>query len=399
MPWTVQYWCVDQINGALLWNSTYTVPAFSSAGMSSNGALRPGLCANGIFPIFYPDTGTFIGMSAYTGQKVWESQVMRNSFGFVYPRVGGASTTHDMMEVTGYGNFYHGGIDGYMHCLNMTTGVEIWASPTQEGGLQMPVPNYPLNPNYGEATMPTLADGKVYCVTGKEHELNPLPQGNLLYCWDAYTGEQLWNISGAWGIHAIADGIMVGQNPYDGMLAAFAHGPTQTTVSAPQTKIIAGDPVVIQGTVTDQSPALMGTPCVSDACMSGWMGWKLMDQPYPANAAGVTVQITAIDPNNNYISIANVTSDIAGTYGYTWTPSDIPGNYVITATMPATDSYYSSSAETRMVVVSPTATASAPTTTPTSVADMYFVPAIAGVFVLIIVVAIVLALLMLRKRP
>ncbi len=41
----------------------------------------------------------------------------------------------------------------------------------------------------------------------------------------------------------------------------------------------------------------------------------------------------------------------------------------------------------------------APTAEPVqSTADMYFIPAIAGLFVLIIIVAIVLALLMLRKK-
>ena len=46
----------------------------------------------------------------------------------------------------------------------------------------------------------------------------------------------------------------------------------------------------------------------------------------------------------------------------------------------------------------PTATA-APTPIPASVADTYFIPAIAGLFVLIIIVLIVVVLLMLRKKP
>ena len=40
----------------------------------------------------------------------------------------------------------------------------------------------------------------------------------------------------------------------------------------------------------------------------------------------------------------------------------------------------------------------APSPIAVSVADQYFIPAIAGLFVLIIIVAIVLALLMLRKK-
>jgi hypothetical protein len=128
------------------------------------------------------------------------------------------------------------------------------------------------------------------------------------------------------------------------------------------------------------------------------MEYMYMDQPMPHSAVGVSVSIDAVDPNGNYIHIGNATSDISGTYIYKWTPPDIPGQYTIIASFSADNSYYGSSGETGAVVASPT-TAVAPTATPTSVADMYFAPAIAGLFVLIIVGLIVLALLMLRKRP
>jgi hypothetical protein len=129
------------------------------------------------------------------------------------------------------------------------------------------------------------------------------------------------------------------------------------------------------------------------------MEYLYMDQPYPSQATGVPVSIDAIDPNGNYIHIGNATSDISGTFGFAWTPPDVPGKYTIVATFSADNSYYGSSGETYAYVVSAAAPSASPTATPTSVADMYFVPAIAGLFVLIIVVAIVLALLMLRKRP
>jgi uncharacterized protein YfaS (alpha-2-macroglobulin family) len=128
------------------------------------------------------------------------------------------------------------------------------------------------------------------------------------------------------------------------------------------------------------------------------MEYLYMDQPMPTSATGVPVSIDAVDPNGNYIHIGNATSDITGNYHYTWTPPNIPGTYTIIASFSADNSYYGSSGETSAVVVPPT-TAVTPTATPTSVADMYFVPAIAGLFVLIAIVAIVLALLMLRKRP
>ena len=96
---------------------------------------------------------------------------------------------------------------------------------------------------------------------------------------------------------------------------------------------------------------------------------------------------------------ATVTSNINGNYAIDWTPP-VPGLYTITATFAGTGAYYGSSGQIDVTVASaPTTATAVPTVTPTSVADMYFVPAIAGLFVLIIIVAIVLALLMLRKKP
>jgi hypothetical protein len=257
----------------------------------------------------------------------------------------------------------------------------------------MPQPYYPLN-------SAVVADGKVYTYTAKGYEQQPLFRGHLLLCYDANTGAELWNISGEIPISAIAQGYLIGVNAYDGNVYAFHAGPTATTVSAPSNAIQAGTPGVITGTVTDQTQTsqAMGTPAISDAWMTPWMEYLYMNQPLPTSATGVPVSIDAVDPNGNFIHIGNATSDITGNYHYTWTPPNIPGTYTIVATFSADNSYYGSSGETAAVVVSAATTVS-PTPTPTSVADMYFVPAIAGLAVLIIVGLIVLALLMLRKRP
>jgi hypothetical protein len=191
---------------------------------------------------------------------------------------------------------------------------------------------------------------------------------------------------------------MLANNNYDNQEYIFGMGQTATTVSAPQTSITSGSSVIIQGTVTDQSIGKPGTPAISDTWMTPWMNYLYMDQPMPTSATGVPVSIDAVDPNGNYIHIGNATSDITGMYKYTWTPPNIPGTYTIIATFCGSNSYYSSSSETAAVVTLATTTV-APTPTPTSVADMYFVPAIAGIFVLIIIVLAVVVLLMLRKRP
>ena len=54
----------------------------------------------------------------------------------------------------------------------------------------------------------------------------------------------------------------------------------------------------------------------------------------------------AVDPNGNYIHIADVTSDgYSGTFGYTWEP-ETAGQYTVTATFLGDDSYGSSFATT-----------------------------------------------------
>jgi outer membrane protein assembly factor BamB len=358
------------------WIENYTVPAYDMGGSTSLG--------NGGNIIITDKALECIWcFDEATGALKWTTYPFNNDFVM-------QSTTSG---VVANGMLYNPGYDGYMHAINITTGVQMWDTSSIMGGLEMPQPYYPMSGC-------TVADGKVYSTTAKAYEVMPLYRGHCLICFDATTGAQLWNISGQIPISAIAQGYLIGVNAYDGNVYAFHAGPTATTVSAPSNAIQAGTPGVITGTVTDQTQTsqAMGTPAISDAWMTPWMEYLYMNQPLPTSATGVPVSIDAVDPNGNFIHIGNATSDITGNYHYTWTPPNIPGTYTIVATFSADNSYYGSSGETAAVVVS-AATTVTPTPTPTSVADMYFVPAIAGLAVLIIVGLIVLALLMLRKRP
>ena len=113
------------------------------------------------------------------------------------------------------------------------------------------------------------------------------------------------------------------------------------------------------------------------------------------------VSIDAIDPNNNFVHLGNATGDTTGMFGFTAGLRQIfQATIEIIATFDGSDSYWPSSATTGMYVQSaPQATALAPTAAPPlSVADTYFVPAIAGHSALNIIVAAVI-ILMLRKRP
>jgi hypothetical protein len=285
---------------------------------------------------------------------------------------------------------YAADYDGYMHAINITNGVEQWDSITRSGGIEVPQPAYPAYGVY-------VADNEVFTSTSISYESQPAYRGHDLYAYNAMTGAQNWNISGEYSGVTIADGILMAQNSYDGREYAFGMGQTATTVSAPQTATQAGQSVIISGTVTDQSPGAVGTPAISDTWMSPWMEYLYMDQPYPTQATGVNVVITAIDPNHNLITIGNATSDISGLYSYTWTPPNVPGKYTFIATFNADNSYYGSCAEAATLVSSASPTSPVPTATPTSVADMYFVPAIAGLFTLIIVILAIVIILMAQE--
>jgi hypothetical protein len=122
-------------------------------------------------------------------------------------------------------------------------------------------------------------------------------------------------------------------------------------------------------------------------------------QAMPSGTTGVPITLSVLDANNNYRTIGTTTSDALGTFGFTWTP-DIPGAFTIYASFAGSNSYYPTSASTKIYASIPASHTAEPTaTTATSVADTYFVPAIAGLFVLIIIVLALVAMMMFRKRP
>jgi hypothetical protein len=189
---------------------------------------------------------------------------------------------------------------------------------------------------------------------------------------DALTGKEVWSIEGVYTPTAIAYGILLASDNYNGFTYAFGKGSTETTVSASTKIATRGSPLLIEGTVTDQSPAQKGTPAISDASMSAWMEYLNMQQPKPKNATGVKVHLTALDPNGNTEDLGYSTSDVSGLYSMMWTPP-VEGKYTITAAFEGSNSYYASSAETAIgvgaaispAVVTPVPTQTAAPNTPT----------------------------------
>jgi hypothetical protein len=84
-------------------------------------------------------------------------------------------------------------------------------------------------------------------------------------------------------------------------------------------------------------------------------------------------------------------------FGFTWSPQ-VPGQYQIISNFAGSASYTSSSASTYLAATEAPIQTPEPTPIITaSIADMYFVPAVAGIKAAIFVVG-ALMLLMLRKR-
>jgi hypothetical protein len=132
--------------------------------------------------------------------------------------------------------------------------------------------------------------------------------------------------------------------------------------------------------------------------MNAWMDYLHMQQPIPAEVIGVPISIDAVDPNGNTIHIATVTSDMSGTFGYTWTPTTV-GQYAITATFAGDDSYGSSWAQTYSSVTQ------AQAATPTAALISFdaingtLTTTIIGAAIAIIVAVALATVLILKKRP
>jgi outer membrane protein assembly factor BamB len=234
----------------------------------------------------------------------------------------------------------------------------------------------------------------------------PIARGWSFFCLNDTTGQEIWNITGSMTPGAMADGYTTASNTYDGREYVFGMGLSATTVTAPTTAQPLGTPVLIQGTVLDQSPAQPGTPCVSDNSMGNQMEYLHMQAPIDGlyhNVAmtGVPVVLTAIGSDGTVYNIGTVTTNAYyGTFSMAWTPSKVD-TYTITASYAGSDSYGSSSAGTSLLVnAAPTAT---PTSTPiqAQAAPDYTMAIIASAIAVIIAVAIatVIIVLLFRKRP
>jgi len=369
--------------GALLWNVTINDIFFPTGIVADHGKATVRVLG-----------GWWDCWDIQTGQLLWQSAKPGETGGESYPWGDFGAYT-----IASYGGLIYDFSYAGIYALDWNTGKIVWhfmapAAPF-EGAW------YPSMSFFSNA--PQIADGKLYYANGEHSPTEPLARGWRLWALNATTGEYLWDISGGGGAGAVADGYLTYDNKYDGHMYVFGKGPSETTVSAPQTSVSSGTSAVISGTVLDQSPAQPGAACVSKESMTTYMEYLHMQRPidgfyHNVTVTGVPVSIDVIDPNHNYFHIADVTSDEKGNFGYAWTPT-IPGLYKITASFAGDDSYGSSSATAYATVSEVPASTTVPTPIPLEAqTNTLMTTVIVGVIAVIIAIGIV-GLLLLRKRP
>jgi hypothetical protein len=305
----------------------------------------PGPIGSGIYT-FYDESRLI--MHAYdirTGEEKWATEPFTSgwaSFNWQW------QIAYDLLFISGY--------DGHLRAYRTSDGSLAWDYYFGSAGYENPYGTFPVYSGFN------VADGKIY-VTNDEHSPDAIPwRGGKLWCFDARNGTLLWSISGKLRMGAISNGYLTSLQSLDGQIYTFGKGPSKTTVATSQVGVPKGSTVLISGSVTDQSPGQSNTPAISDADMTPWMEYLHMQKPFPANATGVPVKVTAIDPNGAPVDIGTVTSDNGGTFGIGFTPT-VEGKYQIKATFEGTYSYGDSYATAYLIVgAAPSASPSAPPT-------------------------------------
>jgi hypothetical protein len=299
-----------------------------------------------------------------------------------------------------------GGYGGIVQAFDVKTGEFLWNWSAPSVGLgETPYQNSPTS--YGALS----GDGLLYLYSSEHSNNNPIRRDAQIWAINVTNGEMAWMLT-CWPSTApiLADGRLVVVDCHDLQVYCYGKGPSGTTVTASPEVSGFGNSVMIKGTITDQSPsgrrdingnidlALKGTPAISDEDMDAWMEYLFHKRPMPEDAKGVEVSLITIDPNGNQIDIGTTTSDNAGNYALSFIP-EVPGTYQIIASFAGSKSYGPSFGTTYLLVEDETPTTPAPSAQPESIADMYFVPATAGIIIAIVIVGAILALLLLRKRP
>lgn len=379
--------------GNVIWMKNYDQP-------TGNLTLLSTAAGDGVYTMMYKETYQWIGFDMHTGAKLWDhaamdfSELDYNPYGY-YSSTTGNMLTHAIYQ----GKLYSTGYSGMLFCYDLYTGKLLWK---YDAPANMEVFKY-YTLHIG-----AVADGKVYLGSHEHSASTPLLKGNLVRCVNATDGTEIWTLPGWAAAYSpvVADGFIAYANLYDNQVYVVGKGPSETTVEIEDNVIQSGSSVMITGTVTDIASGTTqteqaarfpnGVPAVSDASMGQYMAYVYEQKPLPTNVTGVPVTLSVVDANGNYRTIGQTTTN-DGFFSLSWKP-DVEGDFQVYASFGGSESYWPSHAITAFTVDSAAATP-APTQTPaTPISEQYFVPAIAGLLVAIIVVGL-LTIMMLKKHP
>jgi hypothetical protein len=371
--------------GALLWGpKNQTVPDKHDLSVLS--------ADENVYVIHDKDTNEAYGFSLSTGDRIWGPVTLPGNAWSHLSRAGQCA----------YGRIYIFDYGGYVNALDLATGKIDWTLTPRSAGYDTAYGVYPLWYNC------MVADGKLFVSESHMYD-PPVYPGAKQLAINCTDGSIVWSILSFTGRvpTACADGYLIQWNSYDSQIYSIGKGPTQTAVSASPKVSTQGGNVLVEGTVMDISTGTTdsdrsarfpdGVPAVSDTSQSAWMEYVYMQQPKPTNASGVPVIVSVLDPNGNTYVVGTAKSDASGHYKLAFVPQ-VSGEYNVIATFAGSESYWGSSSETAIDVTDTAASTAPQPTQPPSAADLYFLPAIAGLFVAIIIVIAMMALI-LRKRP
>jgi hypothetical protein len=299
-----------------------------------------------VFTITCKQTSQIWGYSLKDGSLVWGPTPAR--FNQIdYYGVGGGFY---------YGKYLSVGYGGTLYAYDAQTGALLWNYNDTAPAYESPYgDNYPLS-------IGAVCDGKVYLYSSEHSPTKPLWRPYLI-CVNATDGTEIWKLMDYNMGMGIADGYIVTASEFDNLIYCIGKGPSATTVTASPKVSVQGSSVMIEGTVTDQSPGAVaiakkmgyvnGVACVSEANMQAWMEYLYEQQANPTGATGVKVSLDLYDPNGNYVHIGDATSDTNGFYSFKVDANMLaagPGKYTLVTTFAGSASYASSYAETSFTV-------------------------------------------------
>jgi hypothetical protein len=374
----------------LLWNKNITVPIPNK---NYTWSIDGESYDNMIFCLECKQLMQRWGYSLETGALLWGPTPAEGQISFY----GIGSDSY-------YGHILSGGYDGVLYSYDAETGELEWTYNATAPAYESPYgDNYPIS-------IFAVADGKVYLYSSEHSPTKPLWRP-YMRCVNITDGTEIWKLLYYHGFasgadESLAEGFIIGGNSYDNNIYCIGKGPSATTVTASPKVSVHGSSVLVEGMVTDTSPGTEqlaqtarypnGVPAIADEDMGPWMEYLYEQQAKPADATGVEVVLSVLDPNGNSYEVGRTTSDADGMFKLAFEP-EVPGEYTVIANFDGSKSYWPSQAKTAINVEEAPAATPPPTPPPASVADMYFVPATIGIIIAIVVVGLIL-FLMLRKR-